>query len=142
MSRPGEPRLVFDRLCEAGWPHSIVEVAREGFRRTGGMLCPLVALLSGERREPSQVQSDDLPPEAMIGGVPGWAMDVHTRQGKAVFRVESGLVANRLRWPLADELRRQGDVECSYPDSSDDTEVLELTRADLPILDEVRVKIA
>ncbi len=174
VSRPGEPRLVFDRLCEAGWPHSIVEVAREGFRRTGGMLCPLVALLSGERREPSQVQSDDLPPEAMIGGVPGWAMDVHTRQGKAafarfidtdapaarwvranirparrvpffghiVFRVESGLVANRLRWPLADELRRQGDVECSYPDSSDDTEVLELTRADLPILDEVRVKIA
>src|SRR5271165_4207203 len=85
VSRRGEPRPVFDRLCEAGWPHSIVEVAREGFRRTGGMLCPLVALLSGERREPSQVQSDDLPPEAMIGGVPGWAMDVHTRQGKAAF---------------------------------------------------------
>ena len=46
VSRPGEPRLVFDYLCEVGWPHSIVEVAREGFRRTGDMLCPLVALLS------------------------------------------------------------------------------------------------
>src|SRR5208283_1454044 len=102
VGRPGEPRLVFDHLCEAGWPHSIVEVAREGFRRAGDMLCPLVALLSCEPREPSQVQSDDLPYEMMIGGVPGWAMDVHTRQGKAVFRVESGLVANRLRWPLAD----------------------------------------
>jgi len=30
-SRRGEPRLVFDYLCEAGWPHSIVEVARERF---------------------------------------------------------------------------------------------------------------
>jgi len=30
MSRRGEPRLVFDSLGEAGWPHSIVEVAREG----------------------------------------------------------------------------------------------------------------
>ena len=41
--RPGQPWLVFDSLCEAGWPHSIVEVAREGFRRTGDLLCPLVA---------------------------------------------------------------------------------------------------
>ena len=45
-NRRGEPRLVFDYLCEAGWPHSIVEIAREGFRRTGEMLCPFVALLS------------------------------------------------------------------------------------------------
>jgi hypothetical protein len=174
VSRPGEPRLVFDYLCEAGWPHSIVEVAREGFRRGGDMLCPLVALLAREPREPSEIRDDDLPPETMIGGVPGWAMDVHTRQGRAsfvhfletdapsarwvranirparrlpffghiVFRVESGLVVNRLRWPLADELRRQADVECSYPDSCDDTEILGLTRADLPILDEVRTAVA
>ena len=172
--RPGEPRLVFDYLCEAGWPHSIVEVAREGFRRGGNMLCPFVALLSCEPREPSQIRDDDFPPETMIGGVPGWAMDVHTRQGRAafarfletdapsarwvrtnirparrvpffghiVFRVESGLVGNRLRWPLADELRRQADVECSYPDSSDDTEILGLTQADLPLLDEVRTAVA
>lgn len=62
--------------------------------------------------------------------------------GHIVFRVESGLVVNRLRWPLGDELRRQADVECSYPDSINDTEILELTRADLPILDEVRVTVA
>jgi hypothetical protein len=31
VSRPGEPRLVFDYPCEAGRPHSIVAVAREGF---------------------------------------------------------------------------------------------------------------
>jgi hypothetical protein len=67
VSRRGEPRLVFDYLCEAGWPHSIVEVAREGFRRTNEMLCPLVALLSCERREATRVENDDLPPEVMIG---------------------------------------------------------------------------
>ena len=138
------------------------------------MLCPFVALLSCEPREPSQIRDDDFPPETTIGGVPGWAMDVHTRQGRAafarfletdapsarwvrtnirparrvpffghiVFRVESGLVVNRLRWPLADELRRQGDVECSYPDSTDDTEILGLTRTDVPILDEVRAAVA
>ena len=58
-----------------------------------------------------------------------------------VFRVESGLAVNRLRWPIADELRRQADVECSFPNSSDDTEILGLTRADLPILDEVRTAV-
>jgi hypothetical protein len=48
LRRRGEPRLVFDQLREAGWPHTMVEVAREGFRRTRIMLCPLVALLACE----------------------------------------------------------------------------------------------
>jgi hypothetical protein len=158
----------------SGWPHSIVEVAREGFRRGGDMLCPFVALLACEPREPSEIRDDDFPPETMIGEVPGWTMDIHTRQGRTsfarfletdapsarwvrtnirparrvpffghiVFRIESGLVVNRLHWPLADELRRQADVECSYPDSRDDTEILGLTQADLPILDEVRAAVA
>ena len=173
VSRRGEPRLVFDYLCEAGWPHSIVEVAREGFRRTGEMLCPLVALLSCESRQAARVESDELPPEDMIGDVPSWALDVYTREGRAafarfletdapaarwvrgkirparrvsflghiVFRVEGGLVANRMRWPLADELRRQVDIECSGADCPDVTEILELTRADLPLLNEARAAV-
>jgi hypothetical protein len=170
VSRRGEPRLVFDQLCEAGWPHSIVEVAREGFRRMSEMLCPLVALLSCEPRRVTQVESDELPPEVTIGDVPSWALDVYSREGRAalaqfletdapaarwmrdrikparrvsflghiVFRVEGGLVANRMRWPLADELRRQVDVECSSPKCSDASEILELVRADLPLLNEAR----
>jgi hypothetical protein len=31
VSRRGDPRAVFEQLYEAGWPHTIVEVAREGF---------------------------------------------------------------------------------------------------------------
>jgi MgsA AAA+ ATPase C terminal len=174
VSRRGEPRLVFDRLCEAGWPHSIVEVAREGFRRTGEMLCPLVALLSVEPRQVTQLESDDLPPEEMIGDIPTWAIDLYSREGRAalarflqtdapaaqwvrrnvsqarrvsflghiVFRVEGGLVVNRLRWPLADELRRQVDFECSGPNCADAAEILELMRADLPLLNKARATVA
>jgi hypothetical protein len=173
VSRRGEPQLVFKCLCEAGWPHSIVQVAREGFRRTGEMLCPLVALLAAEPRGSTQVDSDDLPPEEMIGDVPSWAVDLYPREGRAalarflqtdapaarwvrgrvrparrvsflghiVFRVEGGLVVNRMRWPLADELRRQVDVECSGPERPDATDILDLTRDDIPLLNEARVAV-
>jgi hypothetical protein len=171
--RRGEPQLVFDQLCEAGWPHTIVEVAREGFRRTRIMLCPLVALLACETCQDTQLESDILPPEEMIGGVPTWAIDPYSREGRAalarflqtdapaarwirwnirpaqrvsflghiIFRVEGGLVANRMRWPLAEELRRQVDVECSGPECPDATEILELMRGDIPRLNEARVAV-
>ena len=168
--RRGDPPLVFDQLCEAGTPHTIVEVAREGFRRTRIMLCPLLALLSREPNQPTQFQSDKLPPEEMIGSVPTWALDLYSREGRAalagflqtetpsarwvrrnvsparrvsflghiIFRVEGGLVADRMRWPLAEELRRQVDVECSGPGCPDATEILELMRDDIPRLNEAR----
>ena len=75
--RRGEPRLVFDYLCEAGWPHSVVEVAHEGFRRTGEMLCPFVALLSCEHHGATRIESDEFPAEVMIGDVPSWPLDVY-----------------------------------------------------------------
>ena len=173
MSRRGDPRAVFEQLYEAGWPHTIVEVAREGFRRTRVVLCPLVALLACEPRQVSQIESDDLPPEDMIGDVPAWALDVYTREGRAafarflqtdasaarwvrrnvrparrvsflghiVFRVEGGLVINRMPWPLAEELRRQVDVECSGPECPDATEILKLMRDDIPRLNEARAAV-
>jgi hypothetical protein len=173
VSRRGDPLAVFDRLCEAGWANTIVEVAREGFRRTRAMLCPLVALLACEPRQASQIENDDLPAEDMIGDVPAWALDVYTREGRAafarflqtnalaaqwvrrnvspsrrvsflghiIFRVEGGLVVNRMRWPLAEELRRQVDVECSGPGCPNATEILELMRGDIPRLNEARVAV-
>jgi hypothetical protein len=170
VSRRGEPRHVFDHLCEAGWPHSVVEVAREGFRRSGIMLCPLVALLSCEPRPATQLENDELPAEIMIGDVPSWAIDLYSREGRAavvrflqtdapaarwvrrnvrparrvpflghiVFRVEGGLVVNRMRWPMADELRRQVDVECSGQECPNAMEILELMRDDIPRLNEAR----
>jgi hypothetical protein len=173
VHRRGEPRLVFDCLCQAGWPHSIVEVAREGFRRTNEMLCPFVSLLACEQRQATRIESDELPPEVMIGDVPSWAFDVYSREGRAafahfletdapaarwvrggvrparrlgfvghvVFQVEGGLVTNRMRWPLAEELRRQVDVECSGRGCPDATEILELLRDDIPRLNEARAAV-
>jgi hypothetical protein len=173
VSRRGDPRVVFDQLCEAGWAHTIVEVAREGFRRTRIMLCPLVALLSCEQRRATQLESDELPPEVMIGDAPSWALDVYTREGRAafarflrtdaptarwvrrnvsparrvpfighiIFRVEGGLVANRMRWPLANELRRQVDYECSGRDCTDAAEILGLMADDIPLLNEARAAV-
>jgi hypothetical protein len=166
VRRRGDPRVVFDLLCEAGWPHFIVEVAREGFLRTRIVLCPLVALLACEPRQAVQLESDELPPEEVIGDVPTWAVDLYSREGRAalalflqtealaarwvrrnfspsrrvsflghiIFRIEGGLVTNRMRWPLAEELRRQVDVECSGPGCPDAVEILELMRADMPLL--------
>ena len=165
--------MVFEQLGEAGWPHTIVEVAREGFRRTRTVLCPLVALLACEPRQAPQTENDDLVAEGLIGDVPNWALDVYTREGRAafarlletnapaarwiqrnvrqarresfpghiVFRVEGGLVANRMRWPLAEELRRQVDYECLGRDCRDAAEILEVMRDDIPRLNEARAAV-
>ena len=150
VSRRGEPQLVFDQLCEAGWPHTMVEIAREGFRRTRTVLCPLVAVLACEPSQAEQIESDNMPAEDMIGDVPAWALDVYTREGRAafarlletdapaarwvqrkvrqvrrvsflghiIFRVEGGLVANRVRWPLAEEIRRQARLASAQVQST------------------------
>ena len=126
--------------------------------------------LACEPRQAVQLESDELSPEEMIGDVPTWAVDLYSREGRAalarflqtealaarwvrrsvspsrrvfflghiIFRV---LVANRVRWPLADELRRQVDIECSGPECPDATEILELMRDDIPRLNEARAAV-
>ena len=61
--------------------------------------------------------------------------------GHIVFRVEGGLVDHRMRWPLADQLRREADVECSGPECRDASEILALARADIPRLNEARAEV-
>lgn len=174
-ARPGEPAALFDALCEAGLPHTAVEIAREGFRKIGEPLCPFVALLCPLARcEASTLQDDELPPAVMVGEVPSWAMDTYTREGRAaleailrsdcetarwvrdhvrpgqrvnflgtvVFRVEGGLVRQRARWPIADELRRLVDVECHGPRCLDATEILQLMRNDIGLLNAERSHVA
>ena len=61
--------------------------------------------------------------------------------GHIIFRVEGGLVTNRMPWPLAEELRRQVDCECSGRDCPDVTEVLGLMTDDIPLLNEARAAV-
>ncbi len=171
-TRRGEPQAVFDYICEKGFPHSVVEIAREGFRKTNEILCPVVALLSGETRGDTTVVSDEFPPEVMIGDVPGYCLDMFTHEGRAafarflktdcesarwirahvaparrvdflggiVFRVEGGLLKDRLRFSTGDELRRRMDLDCNGPDCPEASEILELSRLDIPLLNALRVE--
>ena len=170
-ARRGDPTSLFDGLCEAGLPHTAVEIAREGFRKIGEPLCPFVALLCPLARcEASTLQDDDIPPATMVGEVPGYAYDLYSREGRTslqtflqgdsetarwvrnhvpagqrvnflgtvVFRVEGGLVRQRSSWPTGHELRRLVDIECHGQSCSDATEILQLMRDDIGLLNAER----
>jgi hypothetical protein len=104
-ARAGEPAALFDGLCEAGLPHTAVEIAREGFRKIGEPLCPFVALLCPLAiNEPSVMEDDELPPEIIIGEAPGWALDVYTREGRAALEAFLRSDCETARW-VRDHLR-------------------------------------
>lgn len=81
--RRGNPVLGFDLLDELGVSPSMLAIAKEGFRRTGELLCPLVALLSLENGLREGTVDDRMPPVAMIGPLPSFALDMFTREGRA-----------------------------------------------------------
>jgi hypothetical protein len=83
-SRQGEADAVFNALRQRRIPAAVVEIAREGFRKTGEVLCPFVALLWPLRqKQKATIENDDPPAEALIGDIPGWAYDVYSREGRA-----------------------------------------------------------
>lgn len=87
-SRQGRPEMFFDGLSEAGHSDTVVEIAREGFRRTGEVLAPFVALLHRDCPPSDPVIVDDtMPPTTMAGAVPGWALDMFSREGLAAIRL-------------------------------------------------------
>lgn len=100
-SRRGEPQAAFDYLCEAGFPHSVVEIAREGFKKTGEVLAPLVALLAGETRDDTTIANDEFPPEIFIGEIPSWCLDYYSREGRAAFARFLQTNAEAARWMRA-----------------------------------------
>jgi hypothetical protein len=87
-ARWGEPGVVFDQLCEAGLPHTLVEIGRELFRRTGEPLGPFLSLLAPQRQtETAAVADDDIPPVMMIGQLPSWSTDRYSREGLACLQL-------------------------------------------------------
>jgi hypothetical protein len=155
-------------------PRHLVEIAREGHRRSGEVLPIFMALLSPHlQHERVSVEDDDTPPEIMVGAIPGWCLDMYTRPGRAalaqliegstqtarwvrahipsrqrvtflgttIFRLEGQCVRRRLRWRIADELRSAVDHECNGQHCRDASEILQLARADLDELNDIRAKI-
>ena len=171
--RQGDPTAIFNALRGIVEP-CVVDIAQEGFRRTGEVLAPFVILLWPARQhQAATVEDDEFPTELMIGDAPGWAYDVYSREGRAalanfiggrtetarwvrdhipprqrlaflggiVFRIEGGLVRNRLRWKTGDELRRMVDFECNGLHCRDATEILQLMKADIPLLNADRARL-
>ncbi len=81
--RRGDPHGVLDALCDLGFPDSVIEVCRTGLTKSGEIMAPFTALLWRElQRSARHAEPDDLPEEEMIGPIPCWAYDMHTREGK------------------------------------------------------------
>ena len=82
--RKGDPWPVLDALCVRGYPNTVVEVAREGLRKTNCILAPFFILLWQEcQQTENTIVPDKVPAESMVGPVPGWCLDMHVREGKA-----------------------------------------------------------
>ena len=62
--------------------------------------------------------------------------------GHLLFRIEGGRVNLRLRWPLAEKLRRDADLFCSGHGCPDSGEVLRLLWGDLPVLNQIRAELS
>jgi hypothetical protein len=85
--RRGEPALAFDVLDELGAAPTVIEISREGYRRTREALCLMLSLLAVEENNSTPAfTSDPLPPECTVGPVPGWVLDAYTREGKEAIR--------------------------------------------------------
>jgi len=110
LPRRGSADIGFDVLDELGVAPTTLAIAQEGYRRTGEMLAPLVALLTLENGLRDGVRDDPLPPEVMIGPLPGWALDMFTREGRAALGKILQTDAGISRW-AADTLPAAGRVE-------------------------------
>ncbi|NGO49762.1 hypothetical protein [Allomesorhizobium camelthorni] len=61
--------------------------------------------------------------------------------GGLVFRAEGGLLRRRLQWPMGNYLRRTMEDEANGFGVDDATEVIDLLRNDLPVLNEERANV-
>lgn len=86
IQRRGEPQIASEALNRAGCSSPMMSLSQDMYRKTREPLGPLMALLSRETGWEIGIQVDDpFPPEVMVGQVPGWAYDMFTREGRAVF---------------------------------------------------------
>lgn len=97
--RLGEPQAILDALCDHGIPDTVVEVCREGLKKSGEILPAFLPLLWRELdRSESWVKADDRHQEEIIHGIPSWAYGYHTRDGKGALRAFRNMDCETTRW--------------------------------------------
>lgn len=97
--RQGNVEFAFEVLIEHGVSPSMLQIARQGFRKTGEMLAPFAALLTlvtGIRGDAAQ--NDRTPHKRLVGGVPSYALDTYTREGKQAFAKFLKTNAGTVEW--------------------------------------------
>lgn len=80
--RKGDTQAAFDALVNQCSPILSTEIVWEAFKKSNSILCPFVVLLLAyaDQSEP-RIEPDNMPAEYLFGEVPGWAYDVHVREG-------------------------------------------------------------
>lgn len=94
----GQPEAVWDAFCDAGFPDTVVEIAREGMRKSRQILCPFVSLLATGAWQHAPVADDYPPPELSIRGVPTWAFDMFVREGRQALKAFLDRDCETARW--------------------------------------------
>ena len=97
--RRGEPALAFHVADELGASPTVLAISKAGYRKTREALCLLLPLIEvAEERSTPTFGDDILPPAAMAGPVPGWALDTYTREGKEALRRFLGSKCSASEW--------------------------------------------
>lgn len=98
---------LFDAFVASGISVRTVEIARLCFARTGELLPPLLCVLRPHLPACGASSDDLLPPEIIIRGVPGWALDMFSRDGRAAMSLFLETECEAARWIRADVPRSQ-----------------------------------
>ena len=91
----------------SGVPARTIECARLCFSRTGELLPPLLCLLRPRLPACGASSDDVLPPEIVIRGVPGWALDMFSRDGRAAMSLFLGSESESARWISSEVTKAQ-----------------------------------
>lgn len=168
----GNPTTLFDAMLDLGYCATIVEIARLGVKKTGDILPAFMPILWERSKEEAQTTTaDDLPEVRMIGGLPSYTFDNHTRDGntcfrefikrsqdmrgylqscniqprdwgriagKLTFRVESGLLAQRMNWQTGQVLLTKGNHFGRGIPLKQVPVGLKLMKRSIPLLNDVR----
>jgi hypothetical protein len=79
-----------------------VTTASEAFRKLRDPLCAAILLLQPLRSAgPATIADDPFMPETFVGGVPSWAYDVHTREGRGALQRFLQGTSETARWVRA-----------------------------------------
>ena len=81
--RTADIAVAFELLDKAGVPPDVLDMCRTGYRRIRESLALILPLILAEKPSGTMIVQDHLPPEAEFGGIPLWAVDKFTREGRA-----------------------------------------------------------